>query len=395
MALKGTLKDFGIADILQLIGQQQKTGTLCLHNEPQEVLVGFRDGSIVKVESLTRKRKDLIGTLLVRADLITETQLEAALSTQRRTLKRLGDVLVSSGFITMERFQQMVQLQATETLYKLFTWKAGTYEFKQEKVEPDPDAAMSPLRAESVLMEGFRMVDEWPLIRKKISRTDMTFERLRALPEPQEPAGAPAPATDDPFDVALEKVASEVRGESSAIGDSERRVFEEIVIGRDLRKLIDVCCLGEFETCKALLNLVNSEFVRPIYPEGRETRPEDERLSARLGGVVGRVAATMLVLAGVGFVASRLPLEVLQGGRTPASSFSDPAAQRFVSQAQQARITAALEVFKVEKGELPETLEVLVTAGLLQPNELRYPWREQYHYRRLSGREFILLPPLR
>ena len=26
MALKGTLKDFGIADILQLIGQQQKTG---------------------------------------------------------------------------------------------------------------------------------------------------------------------------------------------------------------------------------------------------------------------------------------------------------------------------------------------------------------------------------
>ena len=30
MALKGTLKDFGIADILQLIGQQQKTGVLVL-----------------------------------------------------------------------------------------------------------------------------------------------------------------------------------------------------------------------------------------------------------------------------------------------------------------------------------------------------------------------------
>jgi hypothetical protein len=289
----------------------------------------------------------------------------------------------------------MVQLQATETLYKLFTWKAGTYEFKQEKVEPDLDAAITPLRAESVLMEGFRMVDEWPLIRKKISRTDMTFERLRALPEPEAPAGAPAPPSDDPFDLALEKVASEVRAEQGSIGESERRVFEEIVLGRDLRKLIDVCCLGEFETCKALLNLVNAEFVRPIYPEGRELLPEDERLSARLGGVVGRVAATMLVLAGVGFVASRLPLDVLQVGRTPASSFSDPAAQRFVSQAQQARIAAALEVFKVEKGELPATLEGLVTAGLLQSDELRYPWREQYHYRRLSGREFILLPPLR
>jgi hypothetical protein len=388
MALKGTLKDFGIADILQLIGQQQKSGTLYLHDKEQEVQVGFRDGSIVKVESITRKRKELIGTMLVRAELITDTQLEAALSTQRRTLKRLGDVLVTSGYLTAERFQQMMQLQATETLYRLFTWKTGTYEFKQEKVELDVDA-ITPLRAESVLMEGFRMVDEWPVIRKKISRQDMTFERLRLLPERPPPSAAPPPS-EDPFDVALEG-----GSEFKSIGGAERRVFDELVPGRDLRKLVDVSCLGEFETCKALLNLVELDYVRPIYPEGREVRPGDERLFARLGGVAGRMVATMMVLAGVGFVASRLPLEALRLGRTPASSFSDPAAQRFISQAQQARIKAALEVFQVETGGLPETLDGLVSAGLLHSEELRYPWREQYYYRRLSAREFVLLPPLR
>lgn len=394
MALKGTLKDFGIADILQLIGQQQKSGTLYLHDKEQEVQVGFRDGSIVKVESITRKRKDLIGTMLVRAELITETQLEAALSTQRRTLKRLGDVLVTSGYLTAERFQQMMQLQATETLYRLFTWKTGTYEFKQEKVELDADA-ITPLRAESVLMEGFRMVDEWPVIRKKISRQDMTFERLRLLPERPPSSAAPAPS-DDPFDLALEGGESSGGSEFKSIGEAERRVFDEIAPGRDLRKLVDICCLGEFETCKALLNLVDLEYVRPIYPEGRrEHRPGDERLFIRLGGMVGRVVATMAVLAGAGFVASKLPLEALQPGRTPASSFSDPAAQRFISQAQQARIKAALEVFQVETGALPETLDGLVAAGLLQAEELRYPWREQYYYRRVSAREFILLPPLR
>jgi len=47
MALQGTLKDFGIADILQLIGQQQKTGTLHLKSKDQDVQVGFKDGSIV------------------------------------------------------------------------------------------------------------------------------------------------------------------------------------------------------------------------------------------------------------------------------------------------------------------------------------------------------------
>ncbi len=47
MALKGTLKDFGIADILQLIGQQQKTGVLMLTQRGDTVAVTFKDGSAV------------------------------------------------------------------------------------------------------------------------------------------------------------------------------------------------------------------------------------------------------------------------------------------------------------------------------------------------------------
>ncbi|MBZ4420013.1 DUF4388 domain-containing protein [Myxococcus sp. RHSTA-1-4] len=372
MSLQGTLKDFGIGDILQLIGQQQKTGTLHLHDKEQEVRVGFKDGHIIKVESLTRKRKDLIGAMLVRSELITEAQLEGALETQRRTLKRLGDVLVSSHALTAERFQSMMQLQATETLYRLFTWKAGTYEFIQEPVEPDAEA-IRPLRAETVLMEGFRMVDEWPVIRKKIHRDDLGFERLKALPQPR---------------------GDEEGGELGVIGPSERRVYEEIAPGRDLRKLVDVCCLGEFETCKALFNLVKGEYVRAIHPEGtRAPAPGDQRLLARVAGTVGRVVATMVVLAALALVVSRGAWA--HPGGTPGTSFADPAAQRHVSRAQRVRIEAALEVFRLERGELPERLDSLVQAGLLSPEELRYPWREEYYYRRLAARRFILLPPLR
>src|SRR5512133_2232107 len=111
MALKGTLKDFGIADILQLIGQQQKTGILVLRAKEQEVRIELKDGNIVRAESSTRHKKDLIGAMLVRAEIITETQLETALDVQRRTLKRLGDVLVSMKMIAPERFREMIQLQ--------------------------------------------------------------------------------------------------------------------------------------------------------------------------------------------------------------------------------------------------------------------------------------------
>ncbi|NVJ05826.1 DUF4388 domain-containing protein [Myxococcus sp. AM001] len=371
MSLQGTLKDFGIGDILQLIGQQQKTGTLHVRARDQEVRIGFNDGHIIKAESVTRKRKELIGAMLVRSELITETQLEAALETQRRTLKRLGDVLVSSQALTAERFQAMMQLQATETLYRLFTWKSGTYEFVQEPVEPDAEA-IHPLRAETVLMEGFRMVDEWPVIRQKIHRDDLTFERIKALPQPRAEEG----------------------GELGAIGPAERRIYDELSPGRDLRKLVDISCLGEFETCKALYNLVKGEYVRPILPEGAPAPvPGDQRLLVRVAGPVGRLVATVGVLAAVALVVPRAVSRDPAAG--VAAVFADAAAQRHVSQAQRVRIEAALEVFRLERGELPERLDSLVQAGLLKPGELKYPWREEYYYRRLAARQFILLPPLR
>jgi hypothetical protein len=62
MALRGTLKDFGIADILQLIGHQQKTGALVVKNRDQEVQVFFHEGNVVRAESSTRKKRELLGS---------------------------------------------------------------------------------------------------------------------------------------------------------------------------------------------------------------------------------------------------------------------------------------------------------------------------------------------
>src|SRR5687767_12400830 len=105
MALKGTLKDFGIADIFQLIGQQGKTGVLHLKSKDEEVHISFHEGNVVRAEHVGRKKKDLLGHMLLRADLITEKQLEEALEEQKRTLKRLGDVLIVRGVVTKERLK--------------------------------------------------------------------------------------------------------------------------------------------------------------------------------------------------------------------------------------------------------------------------------------------------
>jgi len=180
MALSGTLKDFGIADILQLIGHQTKTGRLTLKTGTDEVEVFFVDGNVVFASEKSRDSRDLLGSLLLRAELVSKERLDDALAIQQRTLKRLGDILVDNASVTHAQLAQMMRLQTTETLYKLFSWKNGSYEFSQETV----DAAKStfePIRSESVLLEGFRRMDEWPALKRNVPWTDATFETLKEL----------------------------------------------------------------------------------------------------------------------------------------------------------------------------------------------------------------------
>ena len=251
MALKGTLKDFGIADILQLIGQQTKTGVLTLTHKDDSVAVAFKEGNIIRAETTHRNRKELIGSMLVSAQLVSEQQLEFALETQKRTLQRLGDVLVSQGVITEHKFKSMVQLQTSETLFRLFSWKTGTYEFEQKDVETEN--TLVPLRAESVLMEGFRRVDEWPVVRKRITSLQMSFEKLKELPPAELEKDDFDTALDDAFGEAKEEKKAVNKGEFQSVGENERRTYNLIAQGRTVQRIIELSQLGEFETAKALV----------------------------------------------------------------------------------------------------------------------------------------------
>src|SRR6185437_10888986 len=109
------------------------------------------------------------------------------LTTQERTLRRLGDSLIELGACDRAALKEMARLQTTETIYRLFMWKKGTYEFTATPVDYD-EQSYEPIRAENILMEGFRMVDEWPAVRKVIPTVRCTFVNLKSLPLPSKSA---------------------------------------------------------------------------------------------------------------------------------------------------------------------------------------------------------------
>jgi DNA-binding transcriptional ArsR family regulator len=396
VALKGTLKDFGIAEILQLIGQQAKSGVLHLESRDDLIHIAIADGNVVRAESAGRKTRERLGNLLVRAEIITEEELSYALDMQRRSLRRLGDVLVELKLVTKQDLREMTALQTTETVFRLFHWKSGTYQFEPGDVEWDAET-VTPLRAESVLMEGFRQVDEWPLVRRKITSTAMTFERQKAL-EPERPRKA---EKKDDVDAAFDALGDEPevkKGDFASLGKNERRCFELAEPGRTVEKIVDLSRLGEFETCKALLNLVNLGFLKGVAPANRAAAAvgayaQDWQARIRRGAT--RVVATVVIaaaLAGIGYWVDRRGL-LFRGG-AGGTALRDNTAQRFLARYQMERLRGALEVYRLERGEYPDALWRLVDAGLASGRDLSYPWSETYYYRRKPEGRFVLLPPV-
>jgi hypothetical protein len=405
MALRGTLKDFGIADIFQLIGHQQKTGILTVKNRDQNVKIYFSEGNIVRAESATRKQRDLLGAMLVRAEVISENELHKALATQASTLKRLGEILLEQTSMDRSTLKSFAKLQTTETIYRLFLWDAGTYEFETTAVPVDDPADV--VRSEAVLMEGFRQLDEWPAIRRKVTSYSARFQRLEeldaVLAKAAEDAGKDDGGGEDPFgelDLGADDGPKKPKDPRlKNIGDTERFVYSLITADRDVQKIIDLARLGEFETCKALVNLMDAH----IIDLGTATESKAASAAPTVGGITSgrphwmriglRAAVIASVVIAVGVAVWRLGSE-LDRLISPQvdRGYQDVGLQQVLARGQMQRLTRALELYRLSKGDYPPSLAALVEAGLLRPADTQFPWQQPYFYAKREGGYELLRP---
>ncbi len=362
MALAGALSDFGIAEILQLIGSQNKTGVLAVTDldDHGDVHVYFSSGRIIRCEVDGRGLRDDLGELLRQAGLIDRSQLDAARKVQKKTLGRIGDILVERGAIDAESVTSVRALQVRERLYRLFQERKGAYRF-EAKPPNFTKADIAPISAESVLMEGLRMADEWPLIRTRVHNYDAVFRRLRDPSEGANDADQLEQLLDDAFSEFVDPVVK-AGGGGAGLGAAERRILDLIDGRRDVHALIARARVGEFETCKALYNLLQEGYIEPVKAVKRQAQPNLRgatrwrRLMARVlvnGAVLGLLVGLVVVLPG-----QRSALE----GNAEALAAEG---QLRVRANRLAVVASALEVYRLEHGAYPDSLEALVSADLI------------------------------
>jgi tetratricopeptide (TPR) repeat protein len=234
MAIKGSLREASLPDVLQLLAMGKKTGCLSVTHRNNFGFIYFDKGRISYASIVNRR--DRLGDILVKSGQLSQAQLNEAIALQARERDaRVGDLLVRLGHLTREQLHQHIRMQIEEAVYFLFTWTQGTFNFEPDVLPEEQDFLVS-IAPDALLLEGARRVDEWSLIEKKIPSFDVIFELDRA------------------------KLAA-----AGAALTREQEVLVALLDGqRDVEQLIDAAGLGEFEVGKALYGLATAGFLHRV-----------------------------------------------------------------------------------------------------------------------------------
>ena len=256
MALRGHTEDYGLADALQLIQKAGKSGMLRCENEADDIRLLIDNGWILSAEIAGRPNDAALGSRLVRAGVITTGELGNALVRRAKTSEPITEILLDAGVATVETLRQFATLMATDTLFEVFTWSRGTYEFLEGAIQA-PRTFMQAISLDDMLMQGIVIMDEWPKIQTRIPNHSQIVDRRWAVPPESEPS---VDALFGGFDE--QAMAAPARAGRVEIGDHERILHDLAVPGIDVQAIIDRSPFHRLETMRCLSVLIGEHYVR-------------------------------------------------------------------------------------------------------------------------------------
>ncbi len=170
MALKGSLKDFSLPDLFQLLNFSKKNGTLNLTRGKARGYICFRNGEVFF--ATTNWKRQALGMKLLNAGIVNKAQVDEVLEMQKTTARgqRLGQLLVRMNYITKEQLEIFVEEQIQDAVFEMLRWTDGGFDFQPGVVFPEEDIGLS-ISTEELIMEGSRRLDEWNRIEKKNSES--------------------------------------------------------------------------------------------------------------------------------------------------------------------------------------------------------------------------------
>ncbi len=341
MALEGELKDFNILEVIQLLGQQGKTGVLRvwgLGKQDGKAEIFFFDGKITHATSTERVKGDLLGERLAKTGIISRDDLQTALRTQKKSGRFLGEVLVEAGMAKEPPVLNVIYTQVHELVYEVFRLEGGKFKFDPLSGEAFPKVSVQ-LPADEVMLNILKMVDEWPEIEKKAPSLTMVLQKSGTLEE-----------------------------HGIELSEAHDAVYRTVDGSRSVQEIIDVSLVGRFATLEILASLLEGGDIkemgikRGLPPAKVAPRVEVQRPAYRGYGVGLSISFILLLISFFPFKLAFLWTDH-RGERD--------SLQGYAERMRGERVEWGRKIFFLERGRYPEGVRELVDAGILDKKDLK------------------------
>jgi CheY-like chemotaxis protein len=243
VALSGDLSIIPIGAVLQLLQIEAQSGILVASDGRTEVTMVLRQGLIDLVQARGAVSEFRLGRYFVELGLVTPEDIDRLLRDRPRRReatspgrRRLGDLLVDSGRVTPDQLRDALARQSSELVYDVLRWPRGGFVFRREPPPPLAESACLGLPVASVVMEGFRRVDEWRLVEAGLG----SFDAVLAKNE-----NGPAPDPDE-------------------LTKGERKLLDMVDGERTVRAIVEQSHMSSFDACRGLLALIEADLVRRV-----------------------------------------------------------------------------------------------------------------------------------
>lgn len=261
VALQGDIAVIPVGAILQLLQIETRTGLLVISDGKTEVTMSVRHGLIDLVQARGAGSEFRLGRYFVEHGLVTDEDIDRILRDHKptsrppppegvrgpktnapkdespnRTARRLiGDLLVDAGRVTGAQLRDALARQSSELVYEVLRWPRGRFEFRLGPMPPLADSAQLALPVASVVMEGFRRVDEWRVVETGLGNFESVLQR-------------------DPVAIEVADV--------GRLAKHEQRLLAMVDGESTVREIVELSHMSSFDACKVLYQLLEARLVR-------------------------------------------------------------------------------------------------------------------------------------